>query len=91
MIFVNERKKARAKDILDLVNGIIIPKNDYDDEVKNKFANFLAGAKIEAKSEKAIEFVYEKLGGLLRTEEQEKEAKKRKADIKAKGKKRMVE
>ena len=91
IVFVNTKKQKRAEEILSLVIGKTVPKNDGDIDNKEKFANFLAVEKVDPKGPDALEFIYTKLGGLVRTEAEQKAAESRKKEIQAKGRKRMVE
>ena len=91
LFYVNSKKKARAEEILALVSGVIIPKSNDQQIKKDKFGAFMAEASIDPKSEDALPFVYEKLGGLLRTEDEQKAADLRKKEIQAKAKKKMIE
>mgnify|MGYP001563053322 CR=1 FL=1 len=86
---VNDEKVRRAKDILDLLQRE--GKDDGEREQKNKFAALLSSANLDPKSEEALRFVYEKLGGLMRTEAEQQAAEEKKAAIKEKGRRRKVE
>jgi hypothetical protein len=68
MIYVNNDKLKRANEILGLINGTLVPQSDIEIERKSRFAAHLAAAKIKADSEGAVEFIYAKLGGLIRSE-----------------------
>ena len=91
IVFVNDEKKARAQEILDLVTGKTVPKNDGAEDTRAKFANFFSEAKVDPKGADALEFVYEKLGGLIRTEAEQKAADVKKKEAQAKGRKKMIE
>lgn len=93
IIFVNQDKFKRAQNIVALLSRDA--KNAEEAETKEKFAAFVNEGKIDIKKDKdkdgAIQFVYEKLGGLIRTQEQQKKIKgKTKAQI-AKEKKEKEE
>lgn len=90
-ILVNKVKEERAKDILALVLGTRVPKNDGEADRRDKFTAFLAEGNVDPKKPEAVQFVYEKLGGLVRTESEQKEADKRKQEMQLKAKKRMIE
>ena len=72
IVYVNEDKRKRAEEIVGFLNGKPT-KDDGEEERKQRFAAIMASEKIDSKSEGAVQFVYEKLGGLIRTvHEQEK-------------------
>ena len=88
-VLVNREKEGRAADILRLVTGKKVPQNANMLERKEKWAVILAEAKVDvAKEKEAVYFIYEKLGGLIRTEREqevaEKEAEKMKKEKKSK-------
>ena len=80
---VNEEKVKRAQGIVELLGRPY--RNEDEREVKEKFSKLLADAKVDP--EDALLFVYEKLGGLVRTEAEEKAHEAKVAEIKAKKKK----
>lgn len=83
MIFVNKEKEARAKEILGLIEGSVVPQNELEIERKSRFTQLLKTEKVKAGEE--LEFIYKKLGGLVRSEaEQAKFLEKVKASIKGK-------
>ena len=90
-VLVNKSKQKRAELIVGLVSGKLIPKNDGEQERKDKFAAFMSDAKVDPKGVAAVEFVYAKLGGLVRTEAEQKAADVRRAQTQAKAKKKMIE
>lgn len=76
IVFTDPTKHKRALGIVDVLNGKRASahlKGEYSDpgaieEVASKFKDFLADAKIEATNiEKAVIFVYQKLGGAVST------------------------
>lgn len=83
-ILVNEKKVKRAKDILDLLGRA--PKTDEEKRLKETFSELITKEKVDKKDH--LEFIYSKLGGLVRTEKEQKEAdevsKKAKAKMKNK-------
>ena len=91
IVFVNAEKKQRAEALLALVLGKVVPKDAIQDDQKTKFAGFLAEAKVDPKGPDALEFLYTKLGGLVRTPEEQKKAEAKKAEAQAKARKRKVE
>lgn len=77
LIYVNLQKKARAEEIVAFVTGAKATKSEDEAERKSKFAALLENeGKIDAKDDgdAAVQFVYEKLGGLLRTQEEQDES-----------------
>lgn len=91
IIYVNEAKRRRAQEILNLISGVSSPKTIGQTEDKVRFSGVLAEAKIAVDSEDALPFIYEKLGGLIRTPAEQAQAEKRKKEAMAKGKKKMIE
>lgn len=83
--FVNEEKLNRAKKILELFKRT--PKNEDEIETHKKFTALLVDAKIKPDNEDALQFIYEKLGGLIRSEIEQKEALKQIEEIKKKKRK----
>lgn len=79
-IFVNKEKLDRAKEIIAFVLGKKVQRDDNEMERTNKFSKLLTESKIKADSEEAIAFVYEKLGGLVRTETEQKVFEKKVVD-----------
>ena len=77
-ILVSSVKAQRAVEIGALLDRT--PKNDDEVELRAKFSKMIADA--EVSGDDAIVFVYEKLGGLTRTLEEEKENKKKVEEIK---------
>jgi len=90
-VLVNTEKAERAQQVLNLLNGVTQPKNPDHQEMIRVFSGFLQEAKLSPKDAGAHELIYVKLGGLIRTEEEEKAAQVRKQEMQAKGRKRMVE
>lgn len=91
VILVNADKVARAKDILDLVTGKRIPRDEGEGDRKDKFAQFLAEADVNPKGEDALQFVYEKLGGLVRTPSEQEDADEAADEARKKNKRRAIE
>lgn len=89
-VFVNDQKKERAEEILRLVTGKKVALTDDEQDRKSRFAQHLASADIDPTSKEALAFIYEKLGGLVRTEAEEKKAKEKKERIR-RSKKIVVE
>jgi hypothetical protein len=80
-VFVNPDKERRARDIVALATGKRAPARQSEIEVKAYWAQQLDGEKGDL-----VLFVYGKLGGLTRTLSEQKDADRKKAEIKAKGK-----
>lgn len=91
IIYVNEDKKLRAQNILLLVAGKSVPRTQGDVDNREKFTALLSEAEIDSKSDDALPFIYEKLGGLIRTPAEQKAADKKKEEMQRKAKKRMIE
>ena len=74
IIFANLPKLHRAQNILDVLrNG---SKTEEEKTLGARFTELLAEAKLDIKDEEeCVEFIYEKLGGLIQTEEEVKEVK----------------
>lgn len=89
MVFVNDAKLRRAQRILDLIKGKELSRTQGDEENISKFSRYMAEGKVA--KEKELEYVYQKLGGLVRTEEEQAKAEIRKKEIKARGKKKMID
>lgn len=73
-VFVNREKLERAKGILELVSGKRVPRTDGEAEQKERFAAIFADNDQDPKHKDALRFVYETLGGLVRTESEQKDA-----------------
>lgn len=91
VIFVNREKLSRAKDIVALLTGKLIPRTPEESDRKELFSGFLAQAEIDLKDPKALQFVYEKLGGLVRTPDEQEVADEEAEVMRKKNKKRAIE
>ena len=81
LVLVDQSKVARAEEIVALLGGKT-PKTDAEQALRARFAELVKEEDVA--KEDYLEFVYTKLGGLVRTEEEEKVAKvKEKAAKKA--------
>jgi|TARA_Y100000310_G_scaffold280166_1_gene299691 hypothetical protein len=96
MIHVNKQKLERAKVIVELVLGDRVPQDSMEQERQERFTAHIRENKDlkmtkDAKDREAmVHFVYVLLGGLVRTEEQQKKAEiKKKTMQNRKGKKQM--
>ena len=87
MIFVNEQKVRRAKRILNLVTGKVIPRTQTEVDSMDNFSKILTNGGVDPKSEEAVEFLYKTFGGLVRTEAEQREADRKKKEMQLKGKK----
>lgn len=87
VIFINKVKLQRAQEIVGLINGTVIARDEGQVETKNKFTAILESLDIDSKSEEAISVVYEKLGGLVLTHEEVEKRKKKAATKKPVAKK----
>ena len=87
IVYVTPDKLKRAQDIVAIMNRD--PKSDEEREQNQKYGALMnaAGVKIDGKD--AVQFVYEKiLGGLVRTQQEQKVANAKKEEIR---KKRKIE
>jgi len=84
VVFVNGSKYRRAKDILDLINGDRAPVKQEDVARKEHYARQLKANDIDPKSEEALPSLYELLGGLIRTSQEQKAAEKAKGEAQKK-------
>ena len=92
MVFVNPEKLERAEFIVGLVVGGRIPLDNNQRERADRFSRLLQEAKIDVKDKKgAVEFVYAKLGGLMRSEAEHKVAEAKREEAKTTAKKRRIE
>lgn len=91
VIFVNNQKKERALEVLNLINGVKSAVTPDEQARANVWTRHLNDAKVNAKDEKAVQFVYEKMGGLIRTPEQQKAAEVKAEEMKKEGKKKKID
>lgn len=90
IVFVNGSKYRRALDILNLIRGIRPPQKVSEEQRREHYIRQLAAHDIKTDSEEALPAIYEILGGLIRTDQEQQEAEQRAAEMRAKGKKRMI-
>lgn len=83
-ILVDDKKKLRAEQIVELFNRD--PKTEEEVNLKEKFSALVE--QDEVKNVDLLEYVYTKLGGLVRTPTEEVEAKKKEKEIKERYEKR---
>lgn len=86
-VLVNEKKSARAKLIVDILGRT--PRNEEETNLKDTFSRLLKEDKVGEKD--VLEYVYTKLGGLVRTEAEVKKAKAVKKEAEAKFSKKSKE
>lgn len=72
MIFVNQEKVARAKEILAFITREKTPLTEEQVSSMERWSRHLSASNVDPKSEEAVEFVYSKLGGLVRTEAEQR-------------------
>lgn len=89
--FVNPEKYDRAKEILALILGEKVPQKIEETERKEHYTKQLAKHEIDPKSDDALPAIYEIIGGLIRSEVEQKEAETKAKELKSKAKKRMIE
>jgi len=77
VIFVDNKKEQKAKEIIALLSGTA--KTEEQIELKSKFASFIKEDGIKAEDQ--LEYVYVKLGGLVRTEAEQKSADEKEAKL----------
>lgn len=87
MILVNEDKRARAQMIVDLISGKIVPRTAEEVERKEHYTKMVATADMDMKKDDVLTFIYEKLGGLVRTEAEQAKAETKKKEMQSKGRK----
>lgn len=85
LIFVNQEKYKRAVAIVDVLSRQA--KNTEEAELKEKFTRILSEAKVDSEGDEAVKFVYETLGGLIRTTDEQEEVEETKKRAGKKGKK----
>lgn len=90
-ILVNAEKVVRAQEILDYINNDKRPQSENEVERRDKFTTILAGANVDPKSKGALQFVYEKLGGLVRSESEQKAHDVKVAPLRAKSRRKKAE
>ena len=91
IVFVNGSKYRRAEEILALIRGEKAPQKQEDEDRRAHYEKHLAANEIPIDSPDAVAALYELLGGLIRTTAQQKEANEKAKEMKAKGKKKMIE
>lgn len=79
-VLVDDKKKLRAQEIVDLLERE--PRNEEEETLKEKFTALVS--QDEVADADLLEYVYTKLGGLVRTPAEQEVAKKKEAEIKAK-------
>lgn len=91
VVFVNPQKYKRAEVIVALVNGTRQAITDQDQERKDKFTRLIQEQGLDLKKDDVIPAVYELLGGLIRTPEEQKEIEVKAVEMQKRGKKKMIE
>lgn len=81
LVFVNPAKVLRAKEILALVARQ--PKTEEEAELKAKFVAMMANDEVNIKGDDTLEYIYTKLGGLIRTKTEQIEVDKKAEKLKA--------
>lgn len=76
LVFVNRMKYERAKVIFNLITGKQAPRTQEEAERKEHYIKQLASHDIALDSEEVLPAIYELLGGLIRTEKQQKDFEK---------------
>ena len=77
---VDDKKKLRAENIVELLGRE--PKDEEEENLKKTFTPLVEAEGVEGAD--AVEFVYVKLGGLVRTEAEQKKAVIKEKETKAK-------
>lgn len=79
IVFVNPIKEKEARTIVNHLTGDkkFGAEQEYEMSQAINFAQMMEEAKVDIKKkpEEAVEFVYEKLGGLIRTEAEQRDRK----------------
>jgi hypothetical protein len=88
-VFVNGSKFKRAQTIVDLINGIKVPQKAEEQSRVDHYLKLINAHGIDLKSDEAVPAVYELLGGLIRTPEEQKAAEHKAIEVKKK--KKMIE
>ena len=90
VVFVDNSKLLRAKEIVGWMTGVPA-KKEHEAEIKTKFMALVAEQGVDKAD--YLEFVYVKLGGLVRTPEEQAEAevKAKVAKAKLKGKPKKID
>lgn len=91
VIFVSREKLDRAKEIVALVSGAQAPRTAEEVERQAHYAMILSGRDINPKAKDALRAVYELLGGLVRTPEEQRAAEEQGKKMAAKFKKKAVQ
>ena len=63
-MFVNLVKRDQAKNIVDAVNRVTVPKTVAETKMRDRFAGLIKDNKV--KKEDQVEFIYTRLGGLMK-------------------------
>jgi len=91
LIMTNRGKEERALDVYDLMVGNRVPASKNEADRAALYARVCSEGKIDIKKkEDTVLFIYEKLGGLVRTEEEEKKAQAKKKQMKVDAKKKKI-
>ncbi len=92
-VFSNRLKKERADVITALITGKDVPKDRNQEDRFNHFNRLAQADKVDLKdTDKVVVWVYEKLGGVMITEEEAKKVVVRKKEAMTKGGgKKMIE
>lgn len=86
-VFVNGSKYRRAKDILDLINGVRPAVKQEESFRIEHYIKQLEAHEVDSKDPLALPALYEILGGLIRTPEEHKKAEIKAKEMRMKGKK----
>lgn len=74
VIFVNREKQERAQDILALISGARHARDAGEEMRIAHYTAILKEGKIGPADEGALRYIYERLGGLIRTREEQEVA-----------------
>ena len=86
-IFSNRLKKERAEVVADLLTGVKVPLDRNQEDRTSHFNRMAQADKVDLKDkDKVVVWVYEKMGGIMITEAEEKAVVKRKKVAQKKGK-----
>ena len=91
VVFANREKHERAQGILALITGKRAAQNAQEEERRDHYRAQLDAREIDPKSKGALQALYEILGGLVRTQDEQAEADENAREMRAGNKKRKVE
>lgn len=73
LVYVNKVKEGRVKQIVSWLIDGVSTKSESEAKLKDKFADLIAAEKEKVAEKDYKEYVYVKLGGLIRTNKEQKD------------------